>query len=79
MRLIAILASFLVLLLSLAWLAYKPAFDSGVAVATSFAALVSSFFLKRQRNTDGQSQSVSGSSLGIQAGRDATIRDITEK
>lgn len=79
MRLVAILASVLALLLSLAWLVYKPAFDSGVAVAASFAALVSSFFLKRQRDTDGQSQSVSGSSVGIQAGRDSTIRNITRK
>lgn len=67
MRLAAILASSLLLLLSLAWLIYQPAFDSAVAVAAALTALLSSFFLKRERKSSGQSQHVSESSVGIQA------------
>jgi hypothetical protein len=76
MRLAAILASSLVLLLSLAWLVYKPGFDSGVAVTAALAALFSSFFLKRERQEGKQAQQVSESSVGIQAGRDVNVRDI---
>jgi hypothetical protein len=76
MRLAAILASSTALLLSLAWLIYKPAFDSAVAVAACAAALFSSFFLKGERKAKGQTQHVSGSSVGIQAGRDASVRDV---
>lgn len=78
MRFAAILASSLALLISLAWLLYKPAFDPGVAVAASLAALFSSFFLKRERQIDNQTQHVSGSSVGIQAGRDANVRDVND-
>lgn len=79
MRLATILASLLALLLSVAWLVYKPAFDSAVAVAVCVAALLSSFFLKRERGTAGQSQHVAGSSVGIQAGRDASVQDVKNK
>jgi hypothetical protein len=79
MRLAAILTSSLALLLSLAWLVYNPGFDSGVAVAAALAALISSFFLKRERQTGSQVQDVSGSSVGIQAGRDAKVRNIRNK
>ncbi|MBF8277640.1 MAG: hypothetical protein HW390_2713 [Candidatus Brocadiaceae bacterium] len=76
MRVAVILVSFIAVLLSLAWLIYKPAFDSAVAMAASLAALCSSFFLKREPKAVGQSQQVSGTSVGIQAGRDANVRDI---
>ena len=79
MRLAAILASALALLLSVAWLAYKPGFDSGVAVAVALAALLSSFFLKREKPKDSQVQRVSGSSIGIQAGRDANVRNTKDQ
>jgi membrane protein implicated in regulation of membrane protease activity len=79
MRLAAIIASALALLLSVAWLAYKPGFDSGVAVAVALAALLSSFFLKRAKPKEGQNQQVSGSSIGIQAGRDANVHNIKNK
>ena len=79
MRIAAILASSLALLLSLAWLIYKPGFDSGVAVAAALVALFSSFFLKQVRQSESQAQRVSGSSVGIQAGRDANVRDIKNK
>lgn len=76
MRVFAILVSFIAVLLSLVWLIYKPAFDSAVALAASIAALCSSFFLKREPETAGLTQRVSGTSVGIQAGRDANVRDV---
>lgn len=76
MRLAAILASSFALLLAVAWLINSPAYDSAVACAAAVAALISSFFLKREKNSEGQTQQVSGSSIGIQVGRDANIGDI---
>lgn len=76
MRVAAIITSSLALVLAFAWLVHSPAYDSAAATATAAAALFSSFFLKRERTPEGQNQQVSGSSLGIQAGRDANIRDI---
>lgn len=76
MRLAAILASLLALFLALAWLINSPGYDSAAACGAAVAALLSSFFLKREQKTEGQAQQVSGSSVGIQAGRDANIRDI---
>jgi hypothetical protein len=75
-RLAVILASSVALLLSLAWLIYRPAFDSACAFSAALAALLSAFFLKRERKGSGQAQHVSTSSVGIQAGRDANVRDI---
>lgn len=76
MRLAAILSSSFALLLAFAWLITSPAYDSAVACAAAFAALLSSFFIKREEKSKGQTQRVSGSSIGIQAGRDANIGDI---
>jgi peptidoglycan/LPS O-acetylase OafA/YrhL len=76
MRIFAILACALALLASLVWLANKPGLDSGAAVAAAFAAFMSSFFLTREKQKRGQAQHVSESSIGIQAGRDANVRDI---
>jgi hypothetical protein len=76
MRLAAILSSSLALLVALAWLIHSPAYDAAVALAAAVAALIASFFLKREAKSDGQAQHVSGSSVGIQAGRDANVRDI---
>jgi len=76
MRIAAILVSLIAVLLSLAWVINKLAFDSGVALAAALAALFSSFFLKRNSKSSGQTQQVSGGSVGIQAGRDANVRDI---
>ena len=76
MRLAAILASSLALLLTLAWLIRAPAYDSAAACAAAVAALLSSFFLKREQKSAGQAQHVSGSSVGVQAGRDVNVQDI---
>lgn len=76
MRLAAILASTLALILALAWVISSPNYDSAVACVAAVAALLSSFFLKRGQKSKDQAQQVSGSSVGIQVGRDAHIRDI---
>lgn len=76
MRFAAILASSVALLLAVAWLINSPAYDSAVACTAAVAALLSSFFLKREKKSEGQAQKVFGSSIGIQAGRDANIGDI---
>jgi hypothetical protein len=75
MRIAAILTSSLAVLLTLAWLFFKPALDSAAALAAAVTALISSFFLKRDEKTEKQTQRVSDSSVGIQAGRDANVRD----
>lgn len=76
MRVAAVVASSIAALLALAWLINKPAYDSAVAFAAAIAALLASFFLKRETRTIGQTQNVASSSIGIQAGRDANIHDI---
>ena len=79
MRIAAILASLLALVLSILWVVYKPGFDSASAVAAALAASLASFFLKREKGTVGQTQQVSGSSIGIQAGRDAKVGNVKSK
>ncbi len=76
MRISAILVSLIAVLLSLTWVINKPAFDSGVALAAALAALLSSFLLPRDSKSSEQTQRVSRGSVGIQAGRDASVRDI---
>lgn len=76
MRIAAILVSCIAVVLALVWLIQKPAFDSAVALAAALAALLSSFFLGRDRRDAAQSQNVSDSSVGVQAGRDANTGDI---
>lgn len=72
------LVSLVALLVSIVWLAYRPAFDSGLAAVTALAALLSSFLLKKtsiKPNTD-QSQNISSDSIGIQAGGNVYIDKI---
>lgn len=76
MRLAAIIFSSLALLVALAWLIHSPAYDSAVACAGAAVAVISSFFLKREEKPGAQTQHISESSVGIQAGRDANVRDI---
>jgi hypothetical protein len=79
MRIAAILASLTALVLSILWVVYKPGFDSAAAVAAALAASFSAFFLKRNRGKLGQTQKVSSSSIGIQAGRDANVGKLNNK
>ncbi len=79
MRFIIKIVSFIALLICIAWLAYKPGFDSAGATATALAALLSSFFLKKDDKVTGQTQHVSENSIGIQAGRDASVTNLKGK
>jgi hypothetical protein len=76
MRFIAITSSIVAVILAAIWAIKIPGWDSMVALAAAIAALASSFFLKKSHAFPTQSQKVSGSSIGIQAGRDVTNKDI---
>lgn len=76
MRPAAIIVSLLAFVIALVWLIKAPGYDSAVALAGSLAALITSFFLKRGKDSLGQKQDVNGGSVGVQAGRDANFRDI---
>jgi len=56
------------------WAISRPDWDSICAALAALAALVAGFVV--QRAETGQSQNVGASSVGVQAGRDATVRDI---
>jgi hypothetical protein len=75
----AISAFAIALLVCVGWLIFRPGFDSGAATAAALAALVSSWFLGRDKPSAGQAQHVSGGSFGVQAGRDASVRDSNER
>jgi hypothetical protein len=65
------------LIVSIAWVIAKPSFESALAVAVSMSALVSAFLIqKRTSKRTQQNQSISKSSIGIQAGRDVIIGNI---
>lgn len=78
MRTVIRLISLIALLISIAWLAQRPAFDSGLATVTALAALLSSFLLKKPSTESGttQSQQVSSGSIGVQAGGNVHIDKI---
>jgi hypothetical protein len=62
---------------SIAWLISAPGFEPALALVGSISALVSAFVVeKRSKPLARQNQSVSKSSMGIQAGRDVSIGDI---
>ncbi len=64
------------LLLSLAWLLFRPGFDSLVAVAAALVAFIAALLMKKE-STPGhaQKQVVTDGAIGIQAGRDANVTD----
>lgn len=62
---------------SIAWLVSEPGFEPALALVSSMSALVSTFVVeKRSKRHARQHQSVSNSSMGIQAGGDVSIGDI---
>ena len=80
MRTLAIIACLIVVVICAAWLITKPAFDSAAATGAAFAALVGSYFFRKHgADGGGQNQHVSGSSVGIQAGRDANVDSAKRK
>jgi hypothetical protein len=68
-------AAWLLLLVSIAWLAYAPAFDSLVTCLAGLCGLLTVYIKEaRVRRNSIQSQSISGGSSGIQVGGDLHIR-----
>jgi hypothetical protein len=62
---------------SIAWLVSAPGFEPALTLVGSISALVSTFVVeKRSQRRARQHQSVSNSSMGIQAGGDVSIGDI---
>lgn len=62
---------------SIAWVIADPGFEPALAVVGSISALVSAFLVqKRTARRAQQHQSVSKSSIGVQAGGDVSIGDI---
>lgn len=70
---------FAAFLVTIGWVAYLPGFDSAAACVAALAAFVASFFLKAEEKPNEQVQTISGASIGIQAGGDVKIRDIKSK
>jgi hypothetical protein len=65
------------LLGSIGWVIVDPGFEPGLAVVGSISALVSAFLVeKRNASRREQRQSVSNSSIGVQAGGDVNIGNI---
>lgn len=76
MRLVLRISSFIALLLSIAWVMYRPGFDSIVAAAGALVVLISSFLVQKELpQQPTQALNVSGNGFGIQAGRDANIKN----
>jgi membrane associated rhomboid family serine protease len=61
---------------AIAWVIADPGFESGLSVVGSISALVSAFLVERRNARRTQHQSVSKSSIGVQAGRDVSIGNI---
>jgi hypothetical protein len=69
--------AFIALIASIAWLVSSPGFEPALALVGSMSALVSAFVVeKRSKRLAKQHQSVSNSSMGIQAGGNVSIGDI---
>lgn len=67
----------IVLLGSIAWVIADPGFEPALAVVGSISALISAFLVeKRNARRAQQHQSVSKSSIGVQAGGDVRIGNI---
>lgn len=65
------------LLVTVAWVVWKPGFDSCAAAAAALVVVLSCFGEKKRSPIQtGQSQKVSDHSAGIQAGRDAKVKDV---
>jgi hypothetical protein len=65
---------------SITWLVSAPGFEPALALVGSMSALVSAFVVeKRSQRHARQQQSVSNSSMGIQAGGDVNIGDINSE
>jgi hypothetical protein len=70
------LAAGLALVVTGAWAVSKPGWDSICATLAAAAALAACFV---PRADSGQSQNIGAGGIGVQAGRDAKVRDITNR
>ncbi|MEO0433589.1 MAG: hypothetical protein AAF151_18030 [Cyanobacteria bacterium J06656_5] len=61
---------------SIAWLISDPGFEPALVLIGSISALVSAFVVEKRKRRSRQHQSISNSSMGIQAGGDVSIGDI---
>lgn len=76
MKLLAILSAVVALAVTSIWAFRSPGFDSVGAAAAALSALVGTLFLgKKDHSLPGQTVAAGG--LGIQAGRDVTVSDVT--
>ena len=63
---------------SIAWFIAEPGFETALAVVGSISALISAFLVERRNARRAQQQqSISKSSIGVQAGRDVNIGSIS--
>jgi len=70
--------SIIALIGSVAWVIADPGFEPAIAIVGSISALVSAFlFEQRKARRAQQHQSVSKTSVGVQAGRDVNIGSIS--
>ncbi len=66
--------SIIALVVSIIWFIKEPDYRSGLVAIGSISALISAFLIERKKERNAhQHQSVSGSSIGVQAGGDVNI------
>lgn len=74
MRLTLKITALVALLVSVAWLLFRPGFDSLAAVTAASAAFIATLLAKKESAApSAQRQVVRGGAVGIQAGRDANV------
>ena len=62
---------------SIVWLYFAPGFEPGLAVIGSLSAAITAFLIQEHKSRKAQQrQSVSKSSIGVQAGGDVNIGEI---
>lgn len=70
---------FLAFLVSVAWAAVRPGYDSIAATAGALAAFLASYFLGEKSNPRGQDQRISNRSIGIQAAGNIKVGKVIKK
>lgn len=61
---------------SVAWMIHSPDYEPAMACVTSLSACIAAFVAERRKIPANQSQEVSGGSVAVQAGRDASVRNV---
>jgi len=77
MTVVKILAA-ITLVVSIGWAVVTPSFESALAVLGSLSALIATFFLARRNAQHTQQQTVSNSSVGVQAGGNVNVGNIAK-